>query len=92
MVFVGKFILACAAAASVTAVPVDSASSSGFDKRAVALGQGQGTSNGFFYSYWEDNTQGDSSMTSGAAGQYSTTWTNIGNLVAGKGWKTGAAR
>lgn len=97
MVFFGKLFLACAAAASVTAAPtslsnVDSASSSGFDKRAVALSQGQGTSNGFFYSYYNDNTQGSASMTSGSGGQYSTAWSNVGNLVAGKGWKTGSAR
>lgn len=92
MVLLGRFLLACAAAAGVNAAPVESVSTSGFDKRAVALGQGQGTSNGFFYSYWNDNKQGSASMASGAAGQYSTAWNNVGNVVAGKGWKTGAAR
>ncbi len=51
----------------------------------------QSTHNGFFYSFWNDNTQGSASMTLGAAGNYSTTWSNVGNFTAGKGWATGKA-
>ncbi|TID22048.1 C2H2 finger domain transcription factor [Venturia nashicola] len=92
MVFFGRFLLACAAVASVNAAPFKIASASGSNKRAVALAQGQGKADGFFYSFYNDNTQGHASMTSGPGGKYSTSFSNVGNFVAGKGWKTGAAR
>lgn len=51
----------------------------------------QGTHDGFFYSFWNDNSQGSASMTLGPAGNYSTTSNNVGNFIAGKGWATGKA-
>jgi len=54
-------------------------------------GNTQGTNNGFFYSFWNNNSGGSASMTLGSAGNYSTTWSSVGNFTAGKGWATGSA-
>ena len=51
----------------------------------------QGTHDGFFYSFWNDGQRGSASMTLGAGGNYKTTWNNINNFTAGKGWKVGSA-
>ncbi|MEV0537368.1 glycoside hydrolase family 11 protein [Kitasatospora sp. NPDC050463] len=48
-----------------------------------------GTDGGHFFSFWTEGT-GAASMSLNGGGNYSTSWSNAGNFVAGKGWSTGS--
>lgn len=50
-----------------------------------------GDNGGFYYSFWNQGG-GSVSMTLGAGGNYSATWTSCNNFTCGKGWRTGSTK
>jgi endo-1,4-beta-xylanase len=52
---------------------------------------GEGTHDGYFYSWWNDGAS-PATYTNLAGGSYSVSWQPGGNLVGGKGWNPGTGR
>nr|WP_315815518.1 glycoside hydrolase family 11 protein [Paraflavitalea speifideiaquila] len=50
----------------------------------------QGTNNGFFWSLYREG--GSASITHGAAGNFAISYSNVNDVVGGKGWNPGSAR
>ena len=50
-----------------------------------------GTNSGMYYQMWS-NGQGSACITLNSANSYSTTWSGIGDFVAGVGWNPGSGR
>jgi endo-1,4-beta-xylanase len=80
--FLGACAAALAAATAMVAAP-------GIAHAATCSNQ-TGTSNGYYYQMWSAG-QGSACITVGSGGNsYSTTWSGIGDFVAGVGWNPGS--
>ncbi len=63
----------------------------GTAKAASVCSNQTGSSNGYFYSFYTAGS-GSVCMNLGSGGNYSTSWSGVGDFVAGVGWNPGAAR
>src|ERR1700722_14987808 len=78
-------IVACAAMLAAPATVALSGTA-----HAATCSNQTGTTNGYYYQMWS-NGQGSACVTVGSGGnQYSTTWSGIGDFVAGVGWQPGS--
>jgi endo-1,4-beta-xylanase len=81
--FLGACAAALAGATAVVAAP-------GMAQAATICSNQTGTSNGYYYQMWS-NGQGSACFTQGSGGNsYSTSWSGIGDFVAGVGWNPGS--
>ena len=80
-----SFLIGLLTVAGVVSAPVeDLAERSGTPSQT-------GTNNGYYYSFYTDGG-GNVVYTNQAGGEYSVSWQNSGDFVAGKGWNPGSAR
>jgi endo-1,4-beta-xylanase len=79
-------LLTGAACASVLAAAV--AALPGAASAASICSNQTGTSSGYYYQMWTAGT-GSACINLGSAGNYSTSWSGVGDFVAGVGWGTG---
>ncbi|KAH8832999.1 xylanase [Flagelloscypha sp. PMI_526] len=92
MVSFTALALTLVAAIGAFAVPTDASEGTTHVHDRRATPNGQGTSNGYFYSWWSDGADSTATYTNGASGNYALTWSgNNGNLVGGKGWNPGTS-
>jgi len=83
-----KLLIAAAATVVLAATTMTLTGVAHADADQTVTSNTTGTHNGYFYSYWKDN--GNVTMTLGAGGSYGVQWSNMNNMVVGKGWKPGS--
>ncbi|KAF3917592.1 hypothetical protein AA313_de0204415 [Arthrobotrys entomopaga] len=90
MVSVSNIILAASAVLSTTVLagPHQGPGMGALRKRNTP--NQQGTNNGYFYQFWSDGG-GTVNYSNGPGGEYSVTWSNVGDFTSGKGWQQAQA-
>ncbi|KFA70568.1 hypothetical protein S40285_08954 [Stachybotrys chlorohalonatus IBT 40285] len=91
--FFSQVITAAALLTVAIATPIDGLVTLGnrLSTRQSSTPNGEGTHNGYFYSWWSDGSS-PVTYTNGAGGSYSVDWQSGGNLVGGKGYNPGTSR
>jgi endo-1,4-beta-xylanase len=85
----GLFILTGCNKKDISAPPAEGERLSGFVQDDVTT-EAQGTNNGFFWSLYREG--GSASITHGSAGNFAISYSNVTDVVGGKGWSPGSAR
>ncbi|SDS54460.1 endo-1,4-beta-xylanase [Mucilaginibacter mallensis] len=90
-----SFILtSCKKDSSSAAAPASTSASAVTRQRSASFGQtalsSTGTNNGFYWQCYY--TTGSASLTNGSAGNFSVTYSGVGDVVAGKGYNPGSAQ
>lgn len=86
MVSFRSLLTACAAAASVKALPAADQPQA-VEARDIA----SPAAGPYFWSFWKEGN-GNFRCNNGAGGSYTATWSGRGGFVCGKGWSPGGSR
>lgn len=89
MFVAGSFISTGCNKEDTSGPPAEGERLSGFVQDDVTT-ESQGTNNGFFWSLYREG--GSASITHGSAGNFAISYSNVTDVVGGKGWNPGSAR
>lgn len=89
LLFAGSSILTGCNKSSISSSPSEGERLTGIVHDDVST-EDQGTVNGWFWSLYREG--GSASITHGSAGNFAISYSNVNDVVGGKGWSTGSSR